>query len=100
LSLYNWLELKDDSGQRQKITLFFTKKDVENRVPLIQISDNRVFNIFKDVGNGEQVTKTGTEDDDDQWSERSFREDLLDKENCNLILFYYDLVMTVIVNVI
>ena len=55
--------------------MFHSKKDVENRVPLLQITDSRVFNIFKDTGpssHGEQGTKTGTEEDeDDQWSDRS-----------------------------
>ena len=57
--------------------MFHSKKDVENRVPLLQITDSRVFNIFKDTGSSSngvyQSTKTGTEDEDedDQWGDRS-----------------------------
>ena len=48
--------------------MFHSKKDVDNRLPLIHITDSSVFNIFKDLttsAGGEQVTKTGTEEDDD-----------------------------------
>jgi len=48
--------------------MFHSKKDVENRVPMIQITDSSVFNIFKDLSGSagrEQATKTGTEEDDD-----------------------------------
>ena len=65
--------------------MFHSKKDVENRVPLLQITDSRVFNILKDTGSschGDQGTKTGTEEDeDDQWSDRSHNNDLLDRDN-------------------
>lgn len=39
--MYNWLELKDESNERKKMSLF-------GKEPII-IKDERVFNIFKNI---------------------------------------------------
>ena len=58
-----------------------------------QICDQRIFNIFKDMGeqdNANQATKDGTssDSDSDAESELSMRDELLEKENCKPIKMF------------
>ncbi len=59
MTLYNWLELKDErTNERCKITLFHSQKDFSKdkskgaapaATPVMRITDNNVFNMLKDI---------------------------------------------------